>query len=243
MTQEELDALMAGDDAAIEDAGASEDADLEAMAAAIAGDDAPAEEVQEINSQSSQEGYRVTAANEWPPPPPTTDHKMVQQLDDVTRDSEEKATQMFDKLDEINNLLMDAEGVCSESKEVAESNVEVFEKLCAKFPNVATFKEALEKNQDLVGKIDEVIGGIQNGEDVVMGIMDMMQYQDIHRQKIERVINVMRALSKYMNSLFESSVDDKTRAPSAVHIEGDTKTENVMSDDDIEALINSLGKK
>ena len=72
--------------------------------------------------------------------------------------------------------------------------------------------------------------------------MDMMQYQDIHRQKIERVINVMRALSKYMNSLFESNIDDKSRAPSAVHLEGD-KADTLMSDDDIEALINSLGKK
>lgn len=52
----------------------------------------------------------------------------------------------------------------------------------------------------------------------------------------------MRALIKYMNSLFESDVDDKKRPPSAVYLDGD-KTDNLMSDEDIEALINSFAKK
>lgn len=53
----------------------------------------------------------------------------------------------------------------------------------------------------------------------------------------------MRALSKYMNSLFEGKVDDEKRVSSAVHIEGDTTTENIVSNEDIEALIENLGKK
>ena len=84
---------------------------------------------------------------------------------------------------------------------------------------------------------------MQAGQDEIMMAMDMMQYQDIHRQKIERVINVMRALSKYMNTLFEGKIDDDKRVASAVHIAGDTTTENLVSNDDIEALIESLGKK
>jgi len=77
----------------------------------------------------------------------------------------------------------------------------------------------------------------------VMMAMDIMQYQDIHRQKIERVINVMRALSKYISLLFEGSIDDEKRVGSAVHIEGDTSTEDLVTTDDIEAIIESLGKK
>ena len=76
-----------------------------------------------------------------------------------------------------------------------------------------------------------------------MMAMDIMQYQDIHRQKIERVINVMRALSKYMNALFEGKKDDDKRVSSAVHIHGDNTTEDVVTSEDIEALIASLGKK
>jgi hypothetical protein len=74
-----------------------------------------------------------------------------------------------------------------------------------------------------------------------MMIMDIMQYQDIHRQKIERVINVMRALSKYMNSLFYSDIDDKSRVSSATYIAGDENT-NVLNEEDIEALIAGFEK-
>lgn len=227
MTQEELDALMSGDTQDISD-------DVQ---------DDTIQETQNELQTNGDDNYRVSSNTAWPPPPPTSDHKMVQQLDDVTKDSEEKATQMFDQLDLINNFLVDIENVANDNKVVVESNIELFNKLCDKFPNVETFKEALDKNKKLLDEISDIMTKIQDGQNEIMNTMDMMQYQDIHRQKIERVINVMRALSKYMNSLFESSIDDKSRAPSAVHIQGDTSTESVMSDDDIEALINSLGKK
>jgi len=168
---------------------------------------------------------------------------MVHQLDDVTRDSEEKATQMFDKLETINNFFMDAESDSNSLKDAINSNIELFTTLSQKFPNIAAFSEALEKNNALLGTIDNIIGNLQMGQDEIMMAMDMMQYQDIHRQKIERVINVMRALSKYMNTLFEGKIDDDKRVGSAVHIAGDTTTENLVSNDDIEALIESLGKK
>jgi hypothetical protein len=74
-----------------------------------------------------------------------------------------------------------------------------------------------------------------------MSVMDIMQYQDIHRQKIERVINVMRALSNYMNSLFEGRIEDKKRVSSAQHIVGDTHNE-LASNEDIEALLAQFSK-
>ena len=249
MTQEELDALMAGGleddlgdtkDASQEVADVKEETDEVAEVAEAMS--AKADEPQ-ANSSKHGENYRVSADGVWPPPPPTEDHKMVHQLDDVTRDSEEKATQMFDKLEMINNFFMDAESDSNSLKEAINSNVELFTTLSEKFPNIAAFSEALEKNNALLGTIDNIIGNLQMGQDEIMMAMDMMQYQDIHRQKIERVINVMRALSKYMNTLFEGRIDDDKRVGSAVHIAGDTTTENLVSNDDIEALIESLGKK
>ena len=236
MTQEELDALMAGGleddlgdtkDASQEVADVKEETDEVAEVAEAMS--AKADEPQ-ANSSKHGENYRVSADGVWPPPPPTEDHKMVHQLDDVTRDSEEKATQMFDKLETINNFFMDAESDSNSLKDAINSNVELFTTLSEKFPNIAAFSEALEKNNSLLGTIDNIIGNLQMGQDEIMMAMDMMQYQDIHRQKIERVINVMRALSKYMNTLFEGRIDDTT-------------TENLVSNDDIEALIESLGKK
>ena len=249
MTQEELDALMAGGleddlgdtkDASQEVADVKEETDEVAEVAEAMS--AKADEPQ-ANSSKHGENYRVSADGVWPPPPPTEDHKMVHQLDDVTRDSEEKATQMFDKLEMINNFFMDAESDSNSLKDAINSNVELFTTLSEKFPNIAAFSEALEKNNTLLGTIDNIIGNLQMGQDEIMMAMDMMQYQDIHRQKIERVINVMRALSKYMNTLFEGRIDDDKRVGSAVHIAGDTTTENLVSNDDIEALIESLGKK
>lgn len=232
MTQEELDALMAEADDMPEADGA--DAPEQEKPASSASE--------ELDEEGFPKDYRVDAEKHWPPPPPSADHKMVQQLDDVTRDSEEKATQVLDMLDAINNLLMDGEGEAAEIKETLNSNIEIFEKLSAKFSHIPSFAEQKDKCQSALEQIESIEAKFQDGQNDIMNIMDMMQYQDIHRQKIERVINVMRALAKYMNSLFESNVDDKTRAPSAVHLEGD-KTDNLMSDDDIEALINSLGKK
>ena len=51
----------------------------------------------------------------------------------------------------------------------------------------------------------------------------------------------MRALARYMSSLFEGKIDDNKRVSSAVHIPGD-KTENVVNESDIEALIANFGK-
>ncbi|QCD52235.1 chemotaxis protein [Campylobacter sp. RM16192] len=236
MTQAELDALMAGGLDDSDEILAEEDKEIEIK-----------DTKQEINDSFSNENYakdyRVSANIAWPPPPPTDDHKMVHQLDDVTKDSEEKATQMLDKLDAINNFFMAAEGGCNTVKDGIKYNIEIFNKLHEKFPNIRAFQEAIDKNTELLNSIEDVIGNIQMGEDEVMMTMDMMQYQDIHRQKIERVINVMRALSKYMSSLFEGKIDDEKRVGSAVHIAGDTTTENLVSNDDIEALIESLGKK
>ena len=249
MTQEELDALMAG--GLEDDLGDTKDAsqevadvkeDIDEVAEVAEAMSAKADEPQ-ANSSKHGENYRVSADGVWPPPPPTEDHKMVHQLDDVTRDSEEKATQMFDKLETINNFFMDAESDSNSLKDAINSNVELFTTLSEKFPNIAAFSEALEKNNALLDTIDHIIGNLQMGQDEIMMAMDMMQYQDIHRQKIERVINVMRALSKYMNTLFERRIDDDKRVGSAVHIAGDTTTENLVSNDDIEALIESLGKK
>ena len=252
MTQEELDALMAGGleddlgdtkDASQEVADVKEDIDEVAEVAEAISAKADEPQPKAESSSKQQENYRVSADGVWPPPPPTEDHKMVHQLDDVTRDSEEKATQMFDKLETINNFFMDAESDSNSLKEAINLNVELFTTLSEKFPNIAAFSEALEKNNALLGTVDNIIGNLQMGQDEIMMAMDMMQYQDIHRQKIERVINVMRALSKYMNTLFEGKIDDEKRVGSAVHIAGDTTTENLVSNDDIEALIESLGKK
>jgi len=247
MTQEELDALMAGDLDELDETAPSESASKEESfdQEEETGESDALTEQEEHDKATTQmmNEYRPSSTMSWPPPPPTDDHKMVHQLDDVTKDSEIKASQVFDKLEIVNNFMMSAEDNAKEVIKLIGSNIILFETLVTKFPKIEQFQKALDDNKGMKERVEDLLMNAQMAEDEIMMTMDIMQYQDIHRQKIERVINVMRALSKYMSALFEGSKDDSKRVSSAVHIHGDTTTEDVVSSEDIEALIASLGKK
>ena len=239
MTQEELDALMSGE---IEDIDSLAEEDMTEEAEGDAGE--PAEELEEETAPKKDDidkplGYSEDTAHHWPLPA-TEEHKMVHQLDDVTKESEEKATEIFDIIEGISTDLMEKEENANNVIDVLNSNIELFTTLAAKFPDVEAFATQLEKNESALNDANETLEMIQTSGDSIMNVMDIMQYQDIHRQKIERVINVMRALSKYMNSLFEAKVDDSKRVSSAQHLPGDQNAD-LASNDDIEALLAQFG--
>ncbi len=211
MTQEELDELVETDTELLEDEISSE---------------------KEDNPQESEEIQAPLAIQE---------HKVVNQLDDVTRDSEIKANEVFDKLDEINGHIELLDEDIDDIKTTVQNNIELFEKLSIKFPNVKNFNTSLDQNIKALELCSNMKEKSESSSDDIITIMDIMQYQDIHRQKIERVINVMRKLSKYMNSLFESEKDDKERVSSAQHLDGDNS--EAVDEDEIEALLASFGKK
>lgn len=171
--------------------------------------------------------------------PPSNEHKVVHQLDEVTRDSEEKAIEMMDRLENIGKFFNHIELALEDIKENISKNQATFSTLNAKFPHIQTFKTALNASTKSLEASENIFKLLQQGQDEVFVSMDAMQYQDIHRQKIERAVNVMRALNRYMNSLFEGDIDDSKRVSSAVHIAGDS-TKDVMNDGDIEDLIASL---
>jgi len=228
MTQEELDALMNGD-LDLDDEGG----DAEASA--------DKEVKYETHEEASGDDLSAKIEEAQLPLPATDENKMVHQLDDVTKESEEKASEIFDIIDGISNDLMEQEEKLQSTLELLNSNIALFEKLHDKFPDVTTFTEQLEKNKEAAQEVESSIEVLQNSGDSIMNIMDIMQYQDIHRQKIERVINVMRALSRYMNTLFEGKIDDEKRVSSATHIHGDTHND-VASTEDIEALLAQFGQ-
>jgi DNA repair ATPase RecN len=232
MTQEELDALMSGgidmDDEVSEDETLSEDES--------------ADEETVLDEEAQEEDTLAASIESAELPLPATDeNKMVHQLDDVTKESEEKASEIFDIIEGISSDLMEKEESLSAIVEVLNANIAMFEKLLVKFPDIETFQTQLEENKKALENANETMESLQNSGDAIMNVMDIMQYQDIHRQKIERVVNVMRSLSRYMSTLFESTTDDKKRVSSAKHIEGDTSTD-VASTDDIEALLEQFGQ-
>jgi len=224
MTQEELDALMGGDLDFSED---------EKTVDALTGEEEPDEEAVASGKEGAEESRL--------PLPATDENKMVHQLDDVTKESEAKATEIFDIIEGISGDLMDKEEELGSVVATLESNIKLFSTLNEKFPEVEAFQTQLTKNEEALKMTQGSIEVIQMDGDSIMNVMDIMQYQDIHRQKIERVINVMRSLSKYMNTLFEGKIEDSKRVSSAVHIDGDTHND-VASADDIEALLEQFGK-
>lgn len=230
MTQEELDALMNGD---IDDLDSLGDDSSNHSKDDLQDDEFDDEEESKSEvKQSSSESKKDTIL----PMPATNENKMVHQLDDVTKESEEKATEIFDIIDGVSNDLMDKEVNVKNIVAILKSNIELFTTLNKKFPDVAAFGDQLEKNRQGLEEIDVILETLQSSGDAIMNVMDIMQYQDIHRQKIERVINVMRALSNYMNSLFEGRIEDEKRVSSAQHIVGDTHND-LASNEDIEALL------
>ncbi len=244
MTQEELDALMSGGD--LENLEALEAETKEEAKKEVK--EEPAKENKESSSQKmtvkkeDAEKYGKISPNEWPPPPPTEEHKVVHQLDDVTRDSEVKATQIFDQLDLIGASAEKIAKMVKKIQEPLQNHQEIFENLHTHFPNIESFKTAFNEQQEILNALKTIEEEANNCSDSSMQAMDIMQFQDIHRQKIERVVNVMRALSQYMNSLFEGKIDDSKRVSSATFITGDDD-KDLASADDIEALIASFGAK
>jgi hypothetical protein len=244
MTQEELDALMGGEIDLAELEGESSEEQEEVQ------EEEPQDTPQETSSDEPAQddadtdayppGYTEKTAQQWPAPA-TDENKVVHQLDDVTKESEEKASEIFDIIEGISSDLMDKEENLNNIIEVLEENIKLFTTLNEKFPEVEAFSKQLETNKSAQEQANETIEILQNSGDSIMNVMDIMQYQDIHRQKIERVINVMRALSKYMNTLFEGKIDDEKRVSSAQHIVGDTHND-LASTDDIEALLEQFGK-
>ncbi len=194
----------------------------------LMGGDVHLDELEEVPSEESSEGAIEEDLDST-------------EVEKEPNDYEEKAGEIFDIIENISNELMEKEEEANKTVDTLTSNIELFKTLTQKFPDVAAFSTGLEQNVEALVAAQTIIETMQNSGDEILNVMDIMQYQDVHRQKIERVINVMRALSKYMNTLFEGKMDDDKRVSSAQHIVGDTHND-IASDDDIEALLAQFGK-
>ena len=232
MNQEELDTLVGEDFEGLDDK--NEEIDEDIIDDFDEDDMDSFEDVLEKSEENEDDNDKIV------PPPADNKNKVVAQLDEVTKESEEKATQILDIMDEISNNTEKNLNSLKEMLEFFNKHKNICEKLHYKFLHIKTFEKELKEINDMINKIQEAINTNEATSDKIFTVMDIMQYQDIHRQKIERVINIMRALIKYMNKLFEGSIDDEKRVQSAKHIQGDESNE-VLSDEDIEALLDQFG--
>jgi len=157
---------------------------------------------------------------------------------------EELDALMAGDIDETNNEpetveLNSDEHLVTELHDVTKDSEVKATEIMDKLDMVLNEADAAEKciKEDETEKALILINDIRN---TIFDAMSIMQYQDIHRQKIERVMNTMRTISDIMNNTL-SSIDGKSKsfAPSAKHIAGDDN--ETMDDDELQALIAQMG--
>lgn len=173
------------------------------------------------------------------PFPADRDTKVVNQLSQVANDSEEKVSQIFDVL----SLSLDNNSETREKVKNFESyinsNLELLNSLSEKFPNIEVFKTQIKAAEEMSNNLNDITNSLNEEDMKIFEAMELMQFNDINRQKIERVMSVIRKLSLYLNNLFE---DDGTSQEIAVakHIHGDSNHD--LIGDDLDKLIDEFAK-
>jgi predicted nucleic acid-binding Zn-ribbon protein len=168
------------------------------------------------------------------PLPVEKEHKVVNQLTEVAEDSEQKASQIFDVLSYILDENNEIQSFNTEIENYFEKQKELLSSLSNKFPNVEIFKENLEETDKMIELSGGLSGRLDNENNKIFEAMELMQYHDINRQKIERVMSVIRKLNDYLNGIFEDD-SDRPEVQIAKHISGDSH--ETVDADDIESLI------
>ena len=239
-----VDDMLAGIDGIIEDEPESEpeEINIDDMLAGIDGisDDEP-EEVNVDDMLAGIQGITEDAPAKQEeamlPLPSSKEHKIVNQLNEVAEDTEEKASQIFDVLSFILDENEKVTKSNDASKEFISSQIDLLEKLSAKFPNIALLQENLEKAKE-VEELTGLTTNIVNEENnKIFEAMEIMQYHDINRQKIERVMAVIRKLTQYLNGIFEDD-SNKPEVQIAKHISGDGS--DTVDEADIDSLISEF---
>ena len=210
-----------------------DDSDMNDILAGIDGivDDA---EINDIVVENKEPNIEELIEEGAYPLPVKSENKVVNQLNEVAEDSEEKASKIFDVLsfilDENNEIQM----YNKKMGEFIEKQTTLLESLNIKFPNINAFNENLELAKELSESSKNVSTKVDAENNKIFEAMELMQFHDINRQKIERVMSVIRKLNGYLNGIFEDDLE-KPEVQIAKHISGDSNT--TVGADDLESLI------
>jgi hypothetical protein len=223
----------------VEDESGAKDADIENL---LAGIDGIVDEEAQQESRTKEDNKSIEDLidqNQYPLPV-KNENKVVNQLNQVADDSEEKASQIFDVLSFILDENNEIANYNKNMGEFIQKQTKLLTALTTKFPNINVFKTNLEMANELIESSSDLATKVDAENNKVFEAMELMQYHDINRQKIERVMAVIRKLNSYLNGIFEDE-SDKAEVQIAKHISGD---ENETVDaDDLEALINQFSSE
>ena len=203
--------------------------------------------IQEVEDQSLSDRDKDEIVKDWTdskinegiiPLPAEKDTKVVNQLNQVANDSEEKVGQIFDVLSLGLDNNNDFRNKLSEIESFMASETKLLNSLHSKFPNISVFEEHKKKIENVNETITAIKGSMNDEDMKIFEAMELMQFNDINRQKIERVMAVIRKLSLYLNNLFEDDDSNKDIVV-ARHIHGDSNDD--LIGDDLDSLIAEFG--
>ena len=164
-------------------------------------------------------------------------HKHAKQLDAIFEDSQNKALEVFTQLENIHTKSKKATKTSQEVLNYAIRHLEIFEKLCVKFPNIKVFEHSFQETQDIIEKLISLQENTHQCNQHASTAIESMQFQETHRQKIARVMEAIKLLNQYVNKLFEDEINEEelpTQKPQT------QEAQDFMQEDELQTLISSL---
>ena len=192
-----------------------------------------------INNHSNETPNLINSIPSTNKAPDDKEHRVVDQLTEVTEEGEKKASEMFDLIAKASDGIMEIDEHVAGSITNLNELLDMLNILHQKFPNIAIFKENIDKTNNTIANLEKTIGDLAYINNDIFAAMELMQYQDITRQKIERVISIIRDLSSYINDIFADT--HKKEIQAAHHISGDMN-DDLVGLDEIDDLISSFKK-
>ena len=132
--------------------------------------------------------------------------------------------------DQLYKIAEESEGGAArvmDQVEISLNNFEEIKRLAMEMLESAAHREELNISRDeLVEKAEEILSYAENGQTNLDGILDLYQYQDIIRQKLEKVGHQLIDVSEYIRRKLVPDVKSLSLPPSGKDIL-DRNTEDV----------------
>lgn len=168
---------------------------------------------------------------------PEEDHRVVDKLDEITKESEEKVNQLFELLENAVSRIDEMDAELKRAKPYLDEHKKFMDLFVSVFP-----KASVNKNYEYFTNVLKIFDEIQKTHEelknYIFDAMELLQFQDITRQKIEKVISVIQALHEYLNNWFASG--KKVRARVARTIVDESKKPQI--DQEVDDIVNSFQK-
>ena len=126
---------------------------------------------------------------------------VISELDTVTSVTERESNKVMDQLDQISHLVSRQQQLITEM-----------------------MRHEGAQSLGVQGAIHEVSAASKEIQDKVFEVMDLMQFQDITRQKLERIVHHLRQIHDYIAELLGTGLKGDAERPSISHTIAQTGT-------------------